>query len=74
MKVKELTEILKNCDPEMDVLADIHDGLWKIPKTEVIKWYNEEDLEKYSNDETTALKEEYALCLKIDCALSVYMP
>lgn len=74
MKVKDLMQVLNTCDPDMEVFGDVHDGLWKISKAEVIKWYNDEDLEKYSNGETTELKEEPALCLKVDCGLSVYMP
>jgi len=74
MKVKDLMQVLNTCDPEMEVFGDVHDGLWKISKAEVTKWYNEEDMEKYSNDENAELREETALCLKIDCVLSVYMP
>lgn len=68
MKVKELTEILKNCDPEMDVLADIHGGLWDIKDTDVSEWCNEAEFDK-SFDEMKLVK---SLNLIVACNLSVF--
>lgn len=71
MKVKDLTEILKNCDPEMDVFADVHDGLWNISKADVTEWYNESDLDK---EDLNGENLEKALCLYVECSLPTYMP
>lgn len=68
MKVKELAEILKNCDPEMDVLADVHGGLWDIKDTDISEWCNEDDFDK-SFDEMKLVK---SLNLIIDCNLSIF--
>lgn len=68
MKVKELTEILKNCDPEMDVLADIHGGLWDIKDAGVSEWCEENDLDKNFDE----MKLVESLNLIVDCNLSVF--
>lgn len=71
MKVKDLLQVLNACDPEMEVFADVHDGLWNISKADVTEWYKESDLDK---EDFKGENLEKALCLYVACSLSTYMP
>ena len=70
MKVKDLLNAIQDCNPEMEVFADVHDGLWEIKKAEVTEWYKDEEF----SEENPILAPEKALSLQVACSLPVYMP